>query len=248
MRPRVVKEHDVRRSEILACAQALFDSAGYEDTTVNAIIEKAGIAKGTFYHYFAGKEDLLNDLVDEISTRLFDAISPIATGRDAATEKLRKVHDVAGGIKSMHAAMLLRYLRVFYRPDNLVARHRMTERMLARAVPLYAQIVRQGVHEGVFDTRYPEESAEIFLRTWSGLGERFARLLMEAESRPERLSEAERMFAVYEEAAERLLGAAAGSLHLADPTRRVLESFRRTLARPQEAAAVPAGEVAGGAR
>ncbi len=189
MRPRVVKEHDVRRGEILACAQALFDSTGYEDTTVNAIIEKAGIAKGTFYHYFAGKEDLLNDLVDEISARLFDAISPIVAGSDAATEKLRKVHDVAGGIKSMHAAMLLRYLRVFYRPDNLVARHRMTERMLAKAVPLYAQIVRQGVDEGIFNTRYPEESAEIFLRTWSGLGERFARLLMEAESRPERLAD-----------------------------------------------------------
>jgi AcrR family transcriptional regulator len=245
MRPRVVKEHDVRRGEILACARALFDSAGYEDTTVNAIIERAGIAKGTFYHYFAGKEDLLDALVDEIVERLLDAISPIVARGDTATEKLRRVHDVAAGIKSTHAATLLRYLRVFYRPDNLVARHRMTERMLARAQPLYAQIIRQGVAERVFDTKYPEEAAEIFLRMWSGLGERFARLLMEAESSPDRLSEAERVFAVYEEAAERLLGAPAGSLHLADPTRRVLEAFRLTLERRPDAVAAAAAGAAG---
>jgi len=49
---RVVKKPDVRKNEILDAAQDFFFRKGYESTTIQDILDKLSIAKGTFYYYF----------------------------------------------------------------------------------------------------------------------------------------------------------------------------------------------------
>ena len=56
---RVLKAPAVRRAELLDCAQRLFLTRGYEQTTVNDVIAATGLSKGAFYHHFRAKEDLL---------------------------------------------------------------------------------------------------------------------------------------------------------------------------------------------
>ena len=48
------------RVKILNAAWHLFSEKGYEETTVDEIIEATNTSKGTFYHYFKSKEDLLS--------------------------------------------------------------------------------------------------------------------------------------------------------------------------------------------
>ncbi len=43
----------------MSAAEKLFLSRGVEATTINEIVEAAGVAKGTFYHYFSSKNDML---------------------------------------------------------------------------------------------------------------------------------------------------------------------------------------------
>ena len=50
------------RSRIVAAAWELFYENGYDDTTVDDIVERSGTSKGSFYHYFAGKDALLSSL------------------------------------------------------------------------------------------------------------------------------------------------------------------------------------------
>ena len=50
------------KSRIVKAAWNLFFKNGYEDTTVEDIIAASKTSKGTFYHYFKGKEALLNSL------------------------------------------------------------------------------------------------------------------------------------------------------------------------------------------
>jgi len=59
---RITKEYHVRKNELLDTAQELFFTQGYEQTTVETIIQKVGVSKGTFYYYFKSKEDLLDKL------------------------------------------------------------------------------------------------------------------------------------------------------------------------------------------
>ena len=58
-KPRVVKAAAVRRLELVDLAERLFLEKGYERTTVNDVIDAAGVSKGAFYHHFRSKEDLL---------------------------------------------------------------------------------------------------------------------------------------------------------------------------------------------
>lgn len=50
------------RGKIVAAAWELFYCQGYEDTTVEEIIERSGTSRGSFYHYFSGKDALLSSL------------------------------------------------------------------------------------------------------------------------------------------------------------------------------------------
>ncbi len=50
------------KSKIVSAAWKLFYEQGYEDTTIEEIIEESGTSKGSFYHYFEGKDALLSSL------------------------------------------------------------------------------------------------------------------------------------------------------------------------------------------
>ena len=50
------------RGKIITAAWDLFYEQGYEDTTIEEIIEQSGTSKGSFYHYFEGKDALLGSL------------------------------------------------------------------------------------------------------------------------------------------------------------------------------------------
>ena len=50
------------KGKIINAAWDLFYEQGYDDTTVEEIIDKSGTSKGSFYHYFEGKDALLGSL------------------------------------------------------------------------------------------------------------------------------------------------------------------------------------------
>ncbi|WP_018122120.1 TetR/AcrR family transcriptional regulator [Wohlfahrtiimonas chitiniclastica] len=58
----MAKTYDERHAEIMDVSLRLFIQYGLKDTTVNEIVKAVNIAKGTFYHYFQSKEDLILEL------------------------------------------------------------------------------------------------------------------------------------------------------------------------------------------
>ena len=67
------------RNRIIAAAWELFYENGYDDTTVDEIVERSGTSKGSFYHYFPGKDALLGSLsalFDEKYRSLSETIDP----------------------------------------------------------------------------------------------------------------------------------------------------------------------------
>ncbi len=50
------------KGKIIVAAWKLFYEQGYDDTTIEEIIEESGTSKGSFYHYFTGKDALLSSL------------------------------------------------------------------------------------------------------------------------------------------------------------------------------------------
>ncbi|WP_112194562.1 TetR/AcrR family transcriptional regulator [Pseudomonas sp. LG1E9] len=63
------KPAEVRLDELMAAAEKLFLAQGVEATTINEIVESAQVAKGTFYHYFSSKNEMLDALAVRYTER-----------------------------------------------------------------------------------------------------------------------------------------------------------------------------------
>ncbi len=68
---RVTKSYDERKNEIIKMSQKLFLKKGYENTSINDIVNSLGVAKGLCYHYFKSKEQLfeasMKDYINEFT-------------------------------------------------------------------------------------------------------------------------------------------------------------------------------------
>ena len=74
---RIVKEHTVRRNEILDVAQRLVTTRGYEQMTIQDILDELQIAKGTLYHYFDSKRALLEALIERAQGEIEQMLIPL---------------------------------------------------------------------------------------------------------------------------------------------------------------------------
>ncbi|MCH7520176.1 MAG: TetR/AcrR family transcriptional regulator [Candidatus Marinimicrobia bacterium] len=223
---RVLKEYDERKNEFLDAAQQLFYTRGYEQTSVNAILEKVGVAKGTFYHYFKSKEALLDSLIERMTGQIIALIEKVVEDAELnAITKLNQVFETSANWKAAHKDLILTLLQSIYNDNNILLRRKMFRRATSRASPLVAKVIRQGLAEGVFDTPYPDEVSEMIFMQSNNLGDKIAELMLGLEDRPDNREAIFRILEVYEDAVERFLGAPQGSIHLAD--RATLEELLR---------------------
>ncbi len=219
---RIVKEPDVRRSEILDVAQQMFYTRGYEQTSIQDIIDQVGIAKGTFYHYFGSKVDLLDQLIERLVDQAMVFIEAVATdGQLNAQQKLIQMFGRVGSWKTQSKAFFLDILRPYYSADNAVLRQKMQTMGLMRMSPYFTDIIRQGVAEGCFVTDHPDDLAEVILAILTAWSEGLATMILQNPDNGDLWPAARQKALVSQYAIERLLGAAPGSLPLID-----LESLR----------------------
>ena len=71
-------------------AAALFAEKGYHGTSINDLARAMGLQKGSLYHYFKSKEELLFRLLDEYISAALIEVEKICALEDPPVEKLRK--------------------------------------------------------------------------------------------------------------------------------------------------------------
>ena len=157
---RIIKEHSERMAEIVDAAEALFASKGYASTTISDILEALNIAKGTFYHYFASKEALMDAVIE----RYIDAEMAVAQAvaddpHMSAHEKMFHILTGAGRDNGRGDRLEKEASAV----GNADMHQRTTASIVLRLAPILEGIVRQGMREGSFRTEYPRECLEILL-------------------------------------------------------------------------------------
>jgi AcrR family transcriptional regulator len=218
MMARIVKEEEyaVKRKEILEAAQKLVYSHGYEQMSIQDILDELGISKGAFYHYFDSKQALLDGLVDQMLDEAELVLRPILEADLPAIEKLRRYFDTGSRWKTDRKAFMLDLLRVWYTDSNALVRQKQEAAAMKRVAPMLAEIIRQGVSEGVFTTAYPNEIGSMVWGLAQGISDNVARLLLSDEPQPDAFHHLEAILGAYSDALERILGAPPGSLPLAD--------------------------------
>ena len=139
------------RGRIVSAAWQLFYEQGYEHTTVEEIIESSETSKGSFYHYFDGKDALLStlsDLFDEQYETLQDTMDPAMPALDKLLFLNRELFRMIENSVSMELmARLLSTQLVTTGPRHLLDHRRTYYRLLRR-------IITQGQESGELSDRH----------------------------------------------------------------------------------------------
>jgi AcrR family transcriptional regulator len=210
------KEYAVKRKEILEAAQRLVYTRGYEQMSIQDILDELSISKGAFYHYFDSKQALLDGLVDRMLDEAELVLRPILEADLPAIEKLRHYFAAGSRWKTDRKSFMLDLLRVWYTDSNALVRQKQEAAAIQRIAPMLTEIVRQGISEGVFTTAFPDQIGSMIWGLAQGISDNVAGLLLKEEPQPEALQRLEAIIGAYSDALERILGAPAGSLPLVD--------------------------------
>jgi len=158
-----------RRRQILAAAKQVFAEAGYHGASIHAIIERAEIARGTFYLYFESKEAVFGAVLDEAMTELRERIVRIDVGPGAPPPEVQ-LRDSLGAVLEFIVAdrpLATVLLNGAWTPDAEAA---------ARLQTFYADIRRvialsleTGMTMGVIRTCHPARTAAALLGLVRGI-------------------------------------------------------------------------------
>ncbi len=212
---RIVKDPNIRRNEILDVAQKLFYLKGYEQTSIQDIITEIGIAKGTFYHYFRSKQDLLDVMIERMIEQTLQSLEPlVAHDQLSALEKFERFFSNIADWKIDNKAFFLDLMKVWHKDENAILRHKVKTASIEKTIPLLARIIEQGIAEGTFATQYPADIAEIMLQIGHSLSDTLVKIILNQAHNDDTLAIIERKTMVYRYAIERTLNAPAGSIKL----------------------------------
>jgi len=225
---RITKEYHVRKNELLDTAQELFFTQGYEQTTVETIIQKVGVSKGTFYYYFKSKEDLLDKLVERLSENILKEVRKIVDREDLdAIAKLNRAYTVTRSVKLENIELLKVLLKMLYDDKNILFRFKIYRSSIEIMAPEFSKIIRQGIKEKAFNTPYPDEAARLIFEIAYTFSERIPDLILGSDKNSKNLDKVEKEFRVYENAIERIIGAGDGTVNIVN--RNILNYFHEKI-------------------
>lgn len=217
--PRIVKHPTIRKAELVATAQALFFERGYDRTSVDQIIARAGVSKGAFYYYFPSKEAVFEAVAERLADITIKQI-PDVIGDDtlSAFERLDEFFKRAR-LKVAQAPDILTAFEAMFRPENVALYHRAHMAVSRVKTPVIAAIVAQGVREGTFRSNDPTVTAEILLRLMTTTHDVVADLFSAQTDEAFRHAAAafERRWIEHGIAVDRILGLPDGSVQLIEP-------------------------------
>jgi len=188
-----MKKGEKRKQELLKIAYDMFIAHGYENTSVDEIIEKAQIAKGTYYYYFPSKEQMLEDVIE----MMIDA--EVETAGQIIGADIPVPHKIAGILASLKPADAERPIKdALFQPENVLMHNKVRKKLIEVITPLLAEAVEEGVREGIFDC--------------DNIMERVKMLLVISDGTFNEGAFSERDISVFIDMTEKLLGAENGTM------------------------------------
>ena len=154
------KRGDARKKEILDTAEQLFASNGFDNTSTNDIIKAVGIARGTLYHHFTSKEDILDSVIERINDTLMYNAKKIAEDK-----QIPLLDRLTGSIQALNVDSRIgeEVLLQVHKPQNALLHQKMQEKLISGIVPIITDLIEEGNREGIFHSPYPKEAVEMVM-------------------------------------------------------------------------------------
>ena len=205
----------MRRGELLAAAERLFYTKGYEKTSVQDILDATNFSKGGFYHHFDSKLAVL-EAICELRARECGELAQRAAQetQGTAADKLNAVFHDSAIFSSGNQGFVSLMIQVAYREDGALMRERMKQRQLESMQGVLEGVLHEGVKEKTFFVTDVEGSAQLLLRLYLTFTDEAAFLLAQEENEDRLMDALVSKLNLYRTAIERVLIAPFGSVVL----------------------------------
>jgi len=208
----------VRRDAFVDGAQRLIQTKGYEQMSVQDLLDELDASRGAFYHYFDSKAALLDAVVARMVEDAITAVGPVVADPGLpATEKLRGLFSGIAAWKTERMELLLAVMHVWLSDGNAIVRERFRRSVVVTLTPVLATIVGQGLEEGSFAVTDADGTARVLVSLLLGANEHASDLFVAHQNGLVTLAEVEGALNAYPEAMEQILGARQGSLRWLEP-------------------------------
>lgn len=209
--------HTVRREAFVDAAQRLITQKGYEQMSVQDLLDELEASRGAFYHYFESKEELLEAVVNRMADAAVAAVAPVVD--DPGVPAVRKFEAIFAGLQSFKAErkqLVLAILEVWISDHNALVREKFKRIAVTRLVPMLSSVIEEGNREGVFHTGPADTTARVLVGLMQSFGDVATELFVARQAGTIGLDEVRRAVTANTDACERILGLHAGSLTLID--------------------------------
>jgi AcrR family transcriptional regulator len=211
------ESHALKRDAFIDVAQRLIQTKGYEELSVQDVLDALDASKGAFYHYFGSKADLLEAVVERMADGVEEAWADLMADPDlTGAQRLDAVFATTAQYKAERKDLVIAVLELWLSDQNAIVREKLRRLAARRVTPVLVEIVRKGVADGEFSATDPDATAAVVAALIQGTSEAAGDLYLAAQAGAIGLNEVAAAFAAYTEALERILGLPAGSLHPID--------------------------------
>ena len=147
-----------RKQELLKIAYQMFIQKGYEETSIDDIIAEAHIAKGTYYYHFPSKEATLEAVIDMMINDEVERAKAVLSAPIPVPQKL------VGVIASLRPEQCESNIAdALNQKENIIMHEKIGRRIVDEAVPLLAEVVSEGIAQGLFSCDHIEERVRMIL-------------------------------------------------------------------------------------
>lgn len=204
--------HSVRREVFVDAAQRLIATRGYEEVSIQDILDATGASRGAFYHYFDSKVALLEAIVGRMIDGAFETFGSVVDdpGLDALT-KFRALFRSIASFKAERRDFVVGLIQVWLSDENALFRERYRRTLLPRIQPVLAGIVRQGVAEGSMSATSPDDTAAVLVALLGGSADVATDLFVANHAGKASAAEVTCRLLAFDEAFARVLGLPPGS-------------------------------------
>jgi len=202
----------VRREAFVDVALQLIQTKGYEQMSVQDVLEALDASKGAFYHYYDSKQALVLAAVERMSDLALATLAPLLD--DPHLSALQKLEGFFGGIaawKSERKELVEATMEIWASDDNAIVREKFRRFTRDRLVPIIAAIVRQGVEDGLFTVGSPDETSIVIVAHVQAFQEVAGELYFARRAGTISFETFERVYAAQLELLDRILGLPRGS-------------------------------------
>lgn len=152
------KYPEVTVERILDVSQRLFLEKGYDNTTIQDIVDElGGLTKGAVYHHFKSKEEI----IDAVGDRMFFENNPFESVRNRSDlnglQKLREAIRI-NQADSARSNMNIQMIPIMKNPRILTGMIDSNRRIIT---PYFLELIREGNEDGSIHTDYDREIAEL---------------------------------------------------------------------------------------